>query len=104
MFGLKSNIHLFTLILRHHIQSVAEALVREDRQTSDQSSSEGVDNRRKITFQDYLHYKFYPESYNGTWYSDNEIKYIGPVSFMQWHCKHMGPELQNSFKEGPSGD
>ena len=69
-------------LFRHHIQSVAEALVREDRQTSDrdQSSSEGDDNRRKITFQDYLYYKFYPESYNGTWYSDHEIKYLGPVS------------------------
>ena len=68
------------ILFRHHIQSVAEALVREDRQISDQSSSEGDDNRRKITFQDYLYYKFYPESYNGTWYSDHEIKYLGPVS------------------------
>ena len=75
------NIETNTFILfRHHIQSVAEALVREDRQISDQSSSEGDDNRRKITFQDYLYYKFYPESYNGTWYSDHEIKYLGSVS------------------------
>ena len=59
---------------------MAEALIREDRQTSEQSS-EG-DDKREITFQDYLHYKFYPESYNGTWYSDNEIKFLGPVSNM----------------------
>ena len=71
---------LLSILFRHHIQAVAEALVREDRQTSEQSPVDGDDNRRKITFQDYLYYKFYPESYNGTWYSDQEIKYLGPVS------------------------
>ena len=81
--SIEKNTFIYTPpLFRNHIQSVAEALVREDRQTSelDQSSSEGDDNRRKITFQDYLYYKFYPETYNGTWYSDHEIKYLGPVS------------------------
>ena len=45
----------------------------------DSQSSEGpevVDDKKKINFRDYLGYKFYPSTFNGSWISDTEILYL----------------------------
>ena len=47
--------------------------------TNEGYSDPSSDTRRKINFDDFLHYTFYAESYNGTWLSDHEIMYLDQV-------------------------
>ena len=47
--------------------------------TNDGHSDPSSDTRRKINFDDFLHYTFYAESYNGTWLTDHEIMYLDKV-------------------------
>ena len=49
-------------------------LVRRDSHSS--HVAELVDGKKKINFRDYLSYKFYPNTFNGTWISDSEILYL----------------------------
>ena len=63
---------LIKIIPRHQLRSVAEALVRR----SNGSDGAVKDDRNKINFHDYLSYKFYPKSFNGSWISDTEIMYL----------------------------
>jgi len=73
---------------RHDLQdAVAEALVKRENFMSQLNSqnTEQEDTRRKIQFSDFLRYTFYPDSYNGTWLSDNEIMYLDSVGSLSIH-------------------
>ena len=70
-----------TVSNRQHIRAVAQALVRREDVIKQSSSDVGetVDSRKIITFQDYLSYSFYPNSYNGSWLSDSDLMYLDQV-------------------------
>ena len=62
-----------TIKNRQHIRAVAEALVRREDANNDEGT---LDARKRITFQDYLSYSFYPNTFNGSWLSDTELMYL----------------------------
>ena len=70
-----------TVSNRQHIRAVAQALVRREDVIKQSSSDVGetIDSRKIITFQDYLSYSFYPNSFNGSWLSDTDLMYLDQV-------------------------
>ena len=70
-----------TIKTRQHIKAaIAEALVKREPDSITLNTS--PDPRRKINFDDFLHYTFYAETYNGTWISDDEVLYLDKVCFI----------------------
>eukprot|EP00090_Calanus_glacialis_P028875 TRINITY_DN4629_c0_g1_i1.p1 TRINITY_DN4629_c0_g1~~TRINITY_DN4629_c0_g1_i1.p1 ORF type:complete len:673 (-),score=148.29 TRINITY_DN4629_c0_g1_i1:778-2796(-) len=63
---------------RHHLQAAAEALVKsaseEKLVTGDAKPNHSPHvSKQRMSYNDFLQYKFYPEYFNGTWISDTEI-------------------------------
>jgi len=65
---------------RHHLQAAAEALVKsasEEKIETIETFANPIHSphvsKRRMTFNNFLSYKFYPDKFNGTWISDTEI-------------------------------
>jgi len=63
---------------RHHLQAAAEALVKsasEDKQETSVAKPNHSPHvsKQRMSYNDFLRYKFYPDYFNGTWISDTEI-------------------------------
>jgi len=63
---------------RHHLQAAAEALVKSAAQEKprvgdNKPNKSAYTSKPKIKYNDFLRYRFYPDYFNGTWISDNEI-------------------------------
>ena len=79
--------HILILLCRHHIQAVAEALVRRDSplEGGGRVLGGGGGGAKPVTFQDFLRYTFYANTYNGTWHSDSEVRFLDSVGILLKH-------------------
>ena len=77
--------HILILLCRHHIQAVAEALVRRDSplEGGGRVLGGGGGGAKPVTFQDFLRYTFYANTYNGTWHSDSEVRFLDSVGILK---------------------
>ena len=70
---------------RHHLQAAADALVATAPPTVSLPSKQQSESAAGVTFNDFMRFTFYPDSFNGTWLSDTEIVFrdgAGGLSLM----------------------
>ena len=92
---------------RQHLQAAADALVKSASSAAAEESTEDIIHARtediihsphvskkKLTINDFLGYKFYPDFFNGTWISDTEILFMDQVgAFDTVQCNNDDAQL-----------